>query len=73
MRQVSTLESTWERRGRDARPGPESMASGRLFCLSLAPRALLRRTAARISVFVLCLVVYDALPQSPRYDGGSPS
>jgi hypothetical protein len=28
MRQVSALESTWERRGRDARPGPESMASG---------------------------------------------
>jgi hypothetical protein len=30
MRQVSALESTWERHGRDARPGPESVASGRL-------------------------------------------
>jgi hypothetical protein len=73
MRQVSALESTWERRGRVARPGPESMASGRLFCLSLAPRALPQRAAARILIFVLCFVACVALPHSPRYDGGRPS
>jgi hypothetical protein len=72
-RQVSALESTWERRGRDARPGPESVASGRLFCFSLAPRALPRRAAARISVSVLCFVACDALTHSPRYVGGRPS
>jgi hypothetical protein len=42
LRQVSALESSWGRRGRDARPAPESVASGRLFCLSLAPRAPFR-------------------------------
>jgi hypothetical protein len=43
------------------------------FCLSLAPSALPRRAAARISVSVLCFVACDALPHSPRYVGGRPS
>jgi hypothetical protein len=73
MRQVSALESTWERRGRDARPGPESVASGRFFCLSLAPRVFLQRAAARILASVPCFVACDALPHSSRYDGGRPS
>jgi hypothetical protein len=69
MRQVSALESTWEQRGRDPRPGPESVASGRLFCLSLAPRALPQRAAARILASVPCFVACDALPHSPRFVG----
>jgi hypothetical protein len=73
MRQVSALDSTWERRARDSWPGPESVAAGRLFCLSLAPRALPRRPAARISVSVPCFVACDSLPHSPRYVGGRPS
>ena len=73
MRQVSALESTWERRGRDARPGPESAVSGRLFRLSLAPRALPRRSAARISASLPCFLVCGALSHSPRYVGWRPS
>jgi hypothetical protein len=52
---------------------PESVASGRLFCFSLAPCALPLRAAARILVFVLWFVAIDALPHSPRYVGGRPS
>jgi hypothetical protein len=73
MRQVSALESTCKGHGRDARPGPESVASGRLFCLSLAPPTLSQRAAAQISVSMPCFVAWDALPHSPRYDGGRPS